>query len=110
MTPALWMQRVCGGSIPAVLDMYSNNAVLVPTYDPGPLVGKRQIASYFAGFMSKPGLCGRIDSVVAQRLGTTTVFSGLYTFAWQGGREQARYTFVVAGGKIHTHHSSKVPS
>ncbi len=95
---------------PAVLDLYSNTAVLVPTYDPGPLVGKRQLVGYFASFMSKPGLCGKIDSVVVQRIGATTVFSGLYTFAWRGGRAQARYTFVVADGKIVTHHSSEVPS
>jgi hypothetical protein len=110
LNPQLWMQRVCGGAIPAVLDLYSNTAVLVPTYDPGPLVGKRQLVGYFASFMSKPGLCGKIDSVVVQRIGATTVFSGLYTFAWRGGRAQARYTFVVADGKIVTHHSSEVPS
>jgi hypothetical protein len=115
--PQIWMSKVCRGVVDDVLALYMPNAVLVPTFDKsdlpgagrGVLVGRRQLANYFHRFMSKPGLCGRIDSCVPQRLGVVDVASGLYTFKWQGGRACARYTFVSIGGVITTQHSSEMP-
>jgi hypothetical protein len=115
--PALWMERVCTRSVPAVLALYRDDAVLIPTYDKsdlpgageGVLIGKGHMAGYFQRFLAKPDLCGTIDTMVTQQAGPVTVYSGLYTFRWRGGTARARYTFVVVGSSIITHHSSAAP-
>lgn len=110
MTPAIWMKTLCGGSMNAVLALYAPNAVLVPTYGAVPLVGHRQMASYFRRFLGeRPRLCGHIQTVQPQHMPGFQVYSGLYTFKWHGGAAKARYTFVMFGGKILTQHSSEVP-
>lgn len=121
------MRRVCTGSVADVLELYTKNAVLIPTFDKsdlpgagsGVLVGREYIAGYFRRFMAKPNLCGAIDTTIAQPLIGATVYSGLYTFAWDGyvfrSSASARYTFVVVAGelavdgRIATHHSSQLP-
>ena len=106
--PVAWMERVCGGSIPAVLSLYNDHAVLVPTY--GHIkVGKPQMLGYFKTFMDKPNLCGKINTEIVQRMPNGMVYSGIYTFSWTGGKAQALYTFVVVGNKIITHHSAEDP-
>jgi len=120
----IWMEAVCSRSVKRVVDLYTENAVLVPTLNPGVLQGKRQLAAYFEKFLSKQDLCGRIDCVVTQSLGRADaprqgqIYSGLYTFAWielgSPKEIQARFTYVVVptrrGWKILNHHSSAVPS
>jgi hypothetical protein len=116
--PALWMNTVCSRSVPAVLSLYDAHAVLIPTYDKsdlpgaghGVLIGQQKIAGYFHRFLAKPALCGTIDTMFRQLLGPVEVFSGLYTFHWNGGSARARYTFVVVGNTIVNHHSSEVPT
>ena len=108
--PQLWMDRLCSRSLPAVLSLYTDTAVLLPTFGAKVLRGKAELAGYFQGFVgARPGLCGTIDSVVEQRLGAVTAFSGDYTFRWKGGRSKARYTFVLGPLGITTHHSSARP-
>ncbi len=123
--PEVWMQRLCRGSVPGILSLYDPRAVLVPTYSKsdlpgagiGVLRGRDQLAGYFERFMGKKGLCGTIDTMVAQRFGPVTVFSGLYTFRWLEGRRRktatARYTYVTVAGpsgtQIVSHHSSAAP-
>jgi hypothetical protein len=102
------MQALCNG---AVLDLYSNTAVLVPTFGKGALQGKRELAGYFRKFLGqRPGLCGRIDTMITQRVGITTIYSGTYTFFWGRNKSaKARYTFVTGPSGIVNHHSSAVP-
>ena len=106
------MQRLCSGSLPAVLDLYTPRAVLVPTYGSTVLQGKAQLAVYFREFVGKrPELCGTIDnkSVVVQQIGITKITSGDYTFFWRGGKSEARFTIVQSPFGIVTHHSSESP-
>ena len=116
--PHVWMNRVSSGSIPAVLDLYADSAVLVPTYSKNILRGKAQLLGYFKKFMGeRPGMFGTIDGMVEQKVGRTRVYSGIYTFRVPSeGRVQsvrARFTYVVVptptGPKIATHHSSEMP-
>ena len=117
MLPVAWMQRVCTRSVPDVLALYDENAVLIPTYDKsdlpgagtGVLVGKYNIAGYFQRFLAKPSLCGTVDSIIVQQLSGVKIYSGLYTFRWHGGTARARYTFVVTTSGKSTHHSSQAP-
>ena len=116
--PYVWMQRVCSGSIPYVLSLYTEQAVLVPTYSRAILQGHRQLGAYFHDFMGKEGLCGTIDGLITQSIGEAQVYSGFYTFHWteQGVPKKvgARFTYVVVptanGPRILTHHSSEVPN
>jgi hypothetical protein len=113
MSPQIWMQTLCSGSVPAMLELYVPNAVLVPTYSEEILQGHDELADYFDEFMDKENFCGRIDEVIRQG----SVVSGVYTFRWtENGRRQqveARFTYVFVntpeGPRILTHHSSEVP-
>jgi len=125
--PELWMRMVCTRSVESVLSLYRPNAVLVATYNKDILRGHAQLASYFRRFLGKDDLCGRIDGVIEQDLGTVKVLSGTYTFHFrEGGRPKAvkaRYTFVLTPENVRTgriwagsqrwrivnHHSSEVP-
>ena len=109
--PNLWMDRLCQGSIAAVLSLYTDTAVLIPTYGKQLLCGHGELAGYFRKFTGeRPGLCGSIDSMIVQRVGLARVSSGEYSFVWRGGSSRARYTFVSTNIGISTHHSSEVPS
>jgi hypothetical protein len=115
--PYTWMRTLSAGSIPAVLRLYAPYAVLVATYNTEPLMGHQQLKEYFKMFMGNKGLHGQIDSMITQKVGAATVYSGLYTFRFkENGKPKtvkARYTYVVAptpqGPRIVTHHSSEIP-
>ena len=114
-----WLEAVRSRSVGRVLNLYTDEAVLVPTLGPTVLQGKAQLAPYFHRFLAKQNLRGRLDCVVTQRLGPKDqILSGLYTFAWtERGKPhhlRARFTYVIVetpkGWRILTHHSSAVPS
>ncbi len=125
--PKLWMAMVCSGSVRSVLNLYLPDAVLVPTYDQNILQGHTQLRAYFRRLMAKDNLCGHVDGMVDQDLGTVRVVSGVYTFRWsEDGQEKyarARFTYVLVPEsvrtgrvwasdkrwRIATHHSSEMP-
>ena len=125
--PELWMRTVCTHSVSAVLGLYRPGAVLVPTYNADVLQGHAQLRTYFERFLGKEGLCGKIDGMIEQNLGTVKVLSGIYTFNFieraVPQTVKARYTFVLTPEQIRTghiwasdqrwrivtHHSSEVP-
>ncbi len=121
--PTIWMDAICTGNPEQVLRLYTPDAVLLATYDKNVLRGHRQLLPYFRRFMSKPGLCGEIQSTYVQNLGRAKVISGLYKFQFTKPNGNpidsvpqtvnARYTFVLvptrAGWKVAEHHSSEVP-
>jgi uncharacterized protein (TIGR02246 family) len=113
-----WLKSVCGGNPNQVVQLYSVDAVLVGTFAKNIKQGRQQLLGYFQYFMSRKGLCGRLDSVIAQYTGNVAIASGVYTFYWVGDNgspveAQARYTFVFQptgqGWEIVNHHSSAVP-
>ena len=112
-----WLRTLCEGTPDEVVALYCPDAVLVPTFA-NIRIGSDEIRDYFLEFMSRPGLCGRIDEWVEQSLGNIALVSGVYTFGWYGDEggpttAQARFTLVAerrAGRwKIINHHSSAVP-
>jgi len=119
--PELWIDTVCTGRPESVLELYLPDAVLVPTYSKKILRGHPELLGYFRRFLSKHGLCGKIESVIQQDLAPRVkVFSGTYRFQWtEKGRPKgarARYTFVLVpvdprarGWRVAEHHSSEVP-
>jgi hypothetical protein len=120
--PKRWGRLVSEGNAKGALNLYTKNAVLIPTYGSSILQGHKELSGYFGQFMGRPNLRVLITDIVMRRTGPTPVVSGFYTFTWgKGGpseRAAARYTYVLEPArnkngdldwKIITHHSSVVP-
>jgi uncharacterized protein (TIGR02246 family) len=115
--PYIWMNNICKRSPEGMLDLYSNNAILLATYSNSILRGKEELLEYFEEFLSKDGLCGEITSNYTQQRGNTLINSGTYSFLFYENGEtmevEARYTFVykLCNGewKVINHHSSVNP-
>ncbi len=118
MTPHHWMKVLCSGNLAAVLELYTVDAVLVPTYSQQVLQGQAELRRYFEQFLQHQNLCGVVHQVITQTFGDVRVQSGIYVFQWTEGtqtkRVAARFTFVFVptarGVKISTHHSSEMPN
>ena len=102
-----------------VVQTYAPDAVLLPTFENGPLVGRNEIRGYFVHFLEKHPV-GRIDTRAIIRAGCNMgVVAGLYTFTVDEGTSRvdspARYTYVYAYKRevgrwlIAHHHSSAQP-
>ena len=101
-----------------VVKTYAPDAILLPTVENGPLIGRDAIRGYFVHFLEKhPD--GAIDTRTI-RIGCNTAFdTGLYTFTVDGDQPgtrvpiRARYTYIyqLHGGRwlIAHHHSSARP-
>ncbi len=100
-----------------VVQTYTPDAVLLPTFENGPLVGRNEFRGYFIHFLEKHPV-GRIDTraIIRRRL-QHGVVAGLYTFTVDEGTSRvdspARYTYVhkreVGRWLIAHHHSSAQP-
>ena len=115
--PADWLKALCSGDVDAVMAMYSEHAVLVPTFQNDPLQGTEELTAYFTEFMERPNLCGESFGEIDQNLHENhRAISGTYVFSW-GANETAaaRFTFVVHFDAdkyewvIYTQHSSAMP-
>ena len=104
-----------------VVGTYTSDAVLLPTFKNGPLIGRAEIRGYFVHFLEQHPV-GRIDTRNIIPAGCNMgVVAGLYTFTVDEGAlrvdKPARYTFVYVykpvGGRgrwlIAHHHSSAQP-
>lgn len=95
-----WLRVLCQGNPAEVTQLYLPDGVLVGTFAPAPVQGRKEIRRYFDYFIGgKDQLCGEILTRIAQRPSPDVyVVSGVYEFGWQErGRTQtqkARYTFV----------------
>ncbi|HEV3396226.1 MAG TPA: SgcJ/EcaC family oxidoreductase [Xanthobacteraceae bacterium] len=97
-----------------VVETYAPDAILLPTVENGPLIGRAAIRGYFVHFLeNKPS--GKIDERTI-RIGCNVAFdAGLYTFTYGTGAPAtaARFTYIYEydGGRwlIAHHHSSKRP-
>ncbi len=115
--PSDWLKALCSGDVGAVMDMYSEHAVLVPTFDNEPLQGTEELTAYFTEFMSRPNLCGESFGEIDQNLHENhRAISGIYAFSWGADETTtARFTFVVHFDEdsdewvIDTQHSSAMP-
>lgn len=111
-----WLRAVCSGDVNSVMSLYAPEGVLIGTFANQIKQGP-QLRGYFEYFLSRKGLCGKVDSVITQPINNGVVLSGTYTFSWfESGKKQsaqARYSFVFVqrGGQwlILNHHSSAMP-
>jgi uncharacterized protein (TIGR02246 family) len=112
-----WLIAVSSGSSDAVLKLYAQDAVLLPTLSPNVETTPASRKEYFDAFTAKPNLKGTVNEEHIRVFGDVAVNSGLYTFTYTQNSQKvsipARFTFVyhktTEGWLIVDHHSSKLP-
>jgi len=100
----------------AVVQLYATDAVLLPTVENGPMIGRDAIRGYFAHFLENMP-SGTILGPQNIRIGCNIAFdAGLYIFTYRKEGKKptaARYTYVYrydgGGWLIAHHHSSQWP-
>ena len=109
-----WGTAVYNGNVAIVLDMYSDDAVLLPTLSNTICNNRKTRETYFNGFMAKKPTCEVNDSFVSVLGDDAATHVGIYTFTFEDGSSaQARFSFVYQRvsneWKITHHHSSLMP-
>jgi len=112
-----WLKAVSTGSPDAVMTLYADDAVLLPTLSGEICNTPEKRLGYFKHFTAKKELRGVIDALNTRVLGDVAVNSGHYTFTFkkdgQLASAPARFTYVYKktplGWMIIEHHSSLVP-
>jgi len=110
-----WNAALATGHADAVAALYSEDAVLLPTFSSGPLKGRAAIADYFRHFLQKQPQ-GQISHRSLQLGCNMAADVGLYTFnvVQPDGRSAAvpaRYSFLYQyrnGEWLIVHHHSAV--
>lgn len=115
----LWIFRVNELAVEDLLDLYAENAVLLPTFSNDLLTDKTGIRGYFEQLSGQQGIKVSVDeeSIVTQRFSNSLqAVSGIYRWDFGGGDEpiviEARFTFVLdlnLTNPILHHHSSQLP-
>ena len=108
-----WAKGISRNDPKYMTSFYTKKAVLLATYDPMAL-GRKDIFEYFVEFLDKKNMTCEITTCVNQRDSKgLIVSSGFYTFTFEtdkGMQEvEARFTYVIKGDYIVTHHSSEMP-
>lgn len=115
-----WLDRLNAGDIEGVLALYSQEAILQPTFSTGFLGRPGGIRSYFEKLSNRE--CLRVDlspsPLIKQQLSITLhSISGLYTWHFllhgKAMAFEARFTIIAnlsLKAPILHHHSSQVPN
>lgn len=116
---AHWMHRVNSADKQGLCDLYSERAVLIPTFSNRMLGTPAGIADYFERLCARPNLSITLhERTLAVQAATPAlhVLSGLYCWRFEVDGEmlafEARFTYVVdldAARPILHHHSSQIP-
>ena len=114
-----WVKRVNAIDAEAVLALYSDEAVLIPTFSEQIRSSKANISAYFETLAGNKSVEVRVQesSVVVQSMsGQFHAVGGTYTWLLETDKEkrqfEARFTFVIdlgQDGPILQHHSSVMP-
>jgi hypothetical protein len=114
-----WLDGVNRADVAAVLELYNEKAILLPTFSDKSLATGQQLQRYFEYLFAKK--CLRVStlpaSVIDQALSTDHhSLNGLYIWEWwQDGAvlyHKARFSFVIdlsLSAPILHHHSSQLP-
>ncbi len=100
-----------------VLELYHENAILLPTFSPVICTNHEQLYNYFKNLITLPTLSIRTDDFLSAECNNLIINSGIYTFQYlSNGRPvivPARFSFVYKKYDekwlILNHHSSVLP-
>lgn len=114
-----WIAAVNARDLDAILGMYADKRVLLPTFSPHMIRSDEDTRKYFEQLASREGLSVRLHTrtLAEQQLGDEySVLVGIYTFSFEVDGEPisfaSRFTFVIAVDAeqpIVHHHSSQLP-
>ena len=116
-----WLRNVNEENVSAIVNMYSRNAILLPTLSSQICIGREEIQRYFIQFLGKEELQGRITKMYVQILDDTALASGegiiKYRNSSQKNSREVKVDFRdtcaiqkgTEGWHIINHHSSLVP-
>lgn len=108
-----WNASLQTGDAQKVVDNYARQSILLPTVSNTSRLTSAAKKDYFTHFLKRQPK-GKIDLSIIDIGCNTAVDSGLYTFAFNDGKQvRARYTYVYIweGNQwlISSHHSSVMP-
>lgn len=114
-----WMTAVNQGDLPAILALYSEQAVLIPTFSSRILDTPEKISRYFENLVQKPDLSLALHekTLAVQPLqGAICSAHGIYCWRFTIDDEllsfEARFSFLIDPTKarpILHHHTSQIP-
>ena len=112
-----WIQLVNNGDIESLLNLYDNEAILIPTFSNGILNTPEKLRGYFEELGSREELSVSEKYLVVQEL-QNQIFAlgGIYDWRFNVEGEvqnfEARFSYLIDLSKsspILHHHSSQVP-
>lgn len=115
---AAWRTALSGGKAAPIVDLYTNDALLLATLANEPITNQKERTKYFENLTAKPELKVTVNKEIIRVLDEDdATVSGVYTFSFKDGDKTvsiaARYSFVFdkIDGKwmIVEHHSSQMP-
>ncbi|GJL81150.1 MAG: hypothetical protein DHS20C01_07840 [marine bacterium B5-7] len=114
-----WMEGVNSGNIEGTLSLYSDEAVLLPTFSNRTLSTPQAIRDYFVQLGQRPGLSVELHTrtlAVHDFNSKIYALSGIYLWRFEVDDEllsfEARFSFVIdisLNAPIVHHHSSQLP-
>lgn len=114
-----WMDCVNKGDVNALLDIYADNAVLIPTFSNRLLKSKESLRGYFEKLGSKEELSIALHekTIITQDIGENLhTISGIYNWRFSVEGEvlnfEARFDYLIDlknDSPILHHHSSQIP-
>ena len=114
----LWVEYFNSGNLKAIMDLYNNESILMPTFLPDILTSKDQISVYFEKVIANQ-VRVEIDHtqmLIKEISKSNYVLTGSYIFTNKKDKNikhQSRFTFLIdmlSSYPIKHHHSSKVVS
>ncbi|MCP4456942.1 MAG: DUF4440 domain-containing protein [Cytophagales bacterium] len=108
-----WVKAVNNHDINLLMQIYSDDAMMIPAFSTRIRRNKYQIKDLFRDLFEKNDLKLVPYQVSTQKIDGLKVDSGQFKIKWKsGGFEESndlRFSFVIKGGKIISHHSSIEP-
>ncbi len=113
-----WAEALRRRNASQLTELYTDNAVLIPTLWAEPQRTPHAVDTYFTMLSAREGLDVRVNQSHFEMMDEmSAIYSGIYTFHFEeDGRHRAlpaRFTFVYrhtpSGWKIVHHHSSQLP-
>ena len=114
----LWVECFNSGNLKAIMDLYNNESILMPTFLPDILTSKDQISAYFEKVIANQ-VRVEIDHtqmLIKEISKSNYALTGSYVFTNKKDKNikhQSRFTFLIdmlSSYPIKHHHSSKVVS
>lgn len=118
-TLSQWMQAVNNVNLEAILSLYDEQAVLIPTFSNRVLNSPEKLSEYFEKLASRPELSIALHEktlVIQELYGQLFALGGIYNWRFAVDDEllnfEARFTYVMDLSRpspILHHHSSQIP-